>query len=91
MANILFNNCKSRKKHYQGDLSLTHAAYFYSLMLLCSLYLKSDNYASSIKLDKILCGVMFLHILYAYFKAVICRIKALNGYKSFGFKSFTSC
>ena len=91
MANLLYNNYKSSKKHYKYNLLLTRSTYIYSSMLLYRVKIISDKYLVSVTLDVILYCFMFIYILYAYCKAIICLSKALYGYKSFISESFTSC
>ena len=91
MANLLYNNYKSSKKYYKRNLLLTLSTFVYSSMLLYRVKIISYKYLVCVILDVILYCSMFIYILYACCKAIICRNKALYGYKSFIYESFTSC
>ncbi len=91
MANILCNHYKSSKKYYQGNLLLILTTYIYSSVLFHNVKIVPNKYVVSIILDLILFDLMFIYILDAFCKDMICQNKALCGYKSFSFKSLTSC
>ena len=91
MANLLYNNYKSSKKYYKRNLLLTLSTFVYSSMLLYRVKIISYKYLVCVILDVILYCFMFIYILYEYRKAIICLNKALYGYKSFIYESFTSC
>ena len=91
MANLLYNTYKSSKKHYKYKLLLTLSTFIYSSMLLYRVKIILNKYVVCVTLDVILYCFMFIYILYEYCKAIICRNKALYGYKSFISESFTSC
>ncbi len=91
MANLLYNNYKSSKKHYKYNLLLTRSTYIYSSMLLYRVKIISIKYLVSATLDIILYFFMFIYIFHAYCKAIICRNKVFYIYKPFTCESFTSC
>ena len=91
MANLQYNHYKSSKNHYKCNLLFTLTTYIYSSMLLYSVKTTPNKYLVCVTLDAIRYYLMLIYILFAYCKAMICRNKALCGYKSFRFESFTSC
>ena len=91
MANLLHNNYKSSKIHYHYNLLFTLTMYIYSVMLPYSVNIISNKYLVSVKLDEMPFYSIFIYISDEYYKLIICKNKRLCIYKSFSFKSFTSC
>jgi hypothetical protein len=91
MANLLYNYYKSSKIYYHYNLLLTLTTYIYSVMLTYSVNIIPNKYLVSVQLDVMPYYSIFTYILDEYYKLMICQNKGLYIYKSFSFKSFTSC